>query len=71
MQHGEKLKNIMNEKADEFDDKRDEFFEKLAEMEKQKESLRLNLLYLEKRSRRIGSAFPNIVNGKYKQIFKK
>ena len=71
MQHGEKLKNIMNEKADEFDDKRDELFEKLAEMEKQKESLRLNLLYLEKRSRRIGSAFPNIVNGKYKQIFKK
>lgn len=67
----EKLKEAVSDKLQNIDDMRENFADRKAEIEALTEKLRLNVQATQKRSKRIRSAFPNIVNGKYYHIFKK
>ena len=82
MEHGEKLKETLEERepnvdklkevfADRTVEMKNSISDKMAEMEALREKLRVHISAVQKRSKRIRVAFPNIEKGRYKHIFKK
>lgn len=67
----EKLKEAVTDKFPQIDEVRDNLADKKAEMDALNEKLRLNIQASQKQVKRIGSAFPNIVKGRYHHIFKR